>query len=428
MRGSQSDHDIISDSSHQGLDSEMHRRKIQTDRNFLRAPVEFTSGIGCRRRCIRAGRRLTVPKKEKSMRSTRRSIGRLARLLPFALALARLSSGAEDASRQTRARDPLFLTATNGAANYLAVVNTRTGEVNYVATGGIGNASGNAGAVAVSGRMAAVVNYGSATITIFTRRGDTMSPMQTIKTASQPVSVTFGHDHLVVLGLTTAESFAVSGNSIASTADGIVNLTRSDKSAAQIVAFEGGVMYSEKSGSVALLDLATNGVGTGLTGPNRSVELPATPNNDTPFGMVARGRNVYLTIAHSDRQALINNGRVASVATSGQPYKDSAGNFLHAPCWNALWGQFLYSADSPGRQLIRYLVSDSNVFYDKPTVARFSGSPTDLTVDGNMLGVIDGGDGTSSNVSLFDIDSEGELTLHFAVRVPAAINGAAIIR
>ena len=29
-----------------------------------------------------------------------------------------------------------------------------------------------------------------------------------------------------------------------------MNLTRSDKSAAQIVAFEGGVVYSEKSGSV----------------------------------------------------------------------------------------------------------------------------------------------------------------------------------
>jgi len=338
-----------------------------------------------------------------------------------------LSSGAEDTSRQTRAKDPLFLTATNGSANYLAIVNTRTGELNYVATGGVGNATGNAGGVAVSDRMAAVVNFGSSTVTVFVRRGDTLSPMQTIKTASQPVSVTFGHDHLVVLGLTTAESFAVNGNNVAGTADGTVNLTRSDNSAAQIVAFEGGVVYSEKSGSVALLDLATNGIGSGLTGPNRTVELPAAPNNDTPFGMVARGRNVYLTIAHSDREALISNGKIVSVASSGQAYKDSAGNFLHAPCWNTLWGHFLYSADSPGHQLIRYLVSNSNVFYDKPGVARFGGSPTDLTADGNVLGVIDGGNGNST-VSLFDIDSEGELTLRFAVPVPAPINGAAIIR
>lgn len=361
------------------------------------------------------------------MLSTRRSTTRIVSLLSLTLLFVPLSSGADETSKQARGRDPLFLTATNGSANYLAVVNTRTGELNYVATGGAGNASGNAGGVAVSDRMAAVVNFGSSTVTVFVRRGDTMSPVQTIKLASQPVSVTFGHDHLVVLGLTTAESFAVNGNNVASTADGTVSLTRSDKSAAQILAFEDGVVYSEKSGSVALLDLATNGVGSGLTGPNRNVELPASPNNDTPFGMVARGRNVYLTIAHSDRQVLINNGKVSSIATSGQPYKDSAGNFLHAPCWNALWGHFLYSADSPGHQLIRYLVSNSNIFYDKPGVARFGGAPTDLTVDGNILGVIDGGNGNST-VSLFDIDSEGELTLRFAVPVSAAINGAAIIR
>jgi hypothetical protein len=343
-----------------------------------------------------------------------------------ALALMPSSNAAEDQSRQSRARDPLFLTATNGAPNYLAVVNTRTREVNYVPTGGAGNVSGNAGGIAVSGRMAAVVNFTDSTVTIFLRRGDTMSSIQTIKTASQPVSVTFGHDRLVVLGVTTAQSFVVGGNDVSTTADGTVNLARSDKSAAQIVAFDDGVIYSEKSGAVSLLDLATNGIGSGLTGPNRSIELPSAPNNDTPFGMVARGKNVYVTIAHSDREALINNGKIVSVTSSGQPYKDSDGNFIHAPCWNALWGQFLYSADSPGQQLIRYLVSDTNVFYDKPAVAKFTGPPTDIAVEGNMLGVINGGNGP--NVSLFDVDSEGELTLRFATRIPAAVNGAAIVR
>ena len=115
------------------------------------------------------------------MLSTRRSICHFTRLLFLAPALAMLSSGADDTSRQARARDPLFLTATNGSANYLAVVNTRTGELNYVATGGVGNATGNAGGVAVSDRMAAVVNFGSSTVTVFIRRGDTMSPVQTDK-------------------------------------------------------------------------------------------------------------------------------------------------------------------------------------------------------------------------------------------------------
>ena len=101
-----------------------------------------------------------------------------------------------------------------------------------------------------------------------------MAPTETIRTASRPVSVAFGHGHLIVLGLTTAESFSVTGNDVSQTADGAVNLARADKSAAQIVSFNGGVVYSEKSGSVAILDVATNGIGTGVTGPNRIVELP----------------------------------------------------------------------------------------------------------------------------------------------------------
>ena len=60
--------------------------------------------------------------------------------------------------------------------------------------------------------------------------------------------------------------------------------------------------------------------------------------------------------------------------------------------------------------------------------ANLSGPPTDLAIDAGMLGVIDGGNGTTSNVTLFDIDAEGELTLRFAVKIAAPINGAAIIR
>jgi hypothetical protein len=346
----------------------------------------------------------------------------------FAVAsLASAADGVPAAAKSDR-RPPLFLTATNGTNNFLAVVNTQTKEVNYIPTGGAGGASGNAGGVAVAGSLAAVVNFASSNVTIFVRHGDSVVLTQTIKTASQPVSAAFGHDHLVVLGQTTAESFPVSGNNIATTADGTMALLKGDKSAAQIVAFDGGVAYSEKSGSVAELDLATNGIGSGLTGPSRAVTLPAPPNNDTPFGMIARGANLYMTIAHSNLEALVTNGSILSMAAGPTPYKDQSGAFLHAPCWNALSGQFLFAADSPGKQLYRYLVSDANIFFDKAVAPKFGGSPTDLAADGDLLGVIDGGDGTNSTVSVFDIDSEGELTRRFAVAIPAPINGAAIIR
>jgi hypothetical protein len=167
---------------------------------------------------------------------------------------------------------------------------------------------------------------------------------------------------------------------------------------------------------------------SGLSGPNQTVVLPAAPNNNTPFGMVARGANIYVTIAHSNLEALVVGGQIVSSAAGPTPFKDSSGNITHAPCWNALSGSFLFASDSPGQQLYRYLVSDSNVFFDKAGVAKFSGAPTDLAVGNSLLGIIDGGDGVNSNASLFNIDSEGELTLRFAVKIRGAINGAAIIQ
>jgi hypothetical protein len=324
------------------------------------------------------------------------------------------------------AASPLFLTATNGTTNYLAIVDTRTSQVTYVPTGGQGGASGNAGGVTVNGKMAAVVNFGSSNVTIFVRHGDAMQPTQLINTSSPPVSVAFGSDHMVVLGLTTAQSFPVYGDSVVPQADGQVSLLLGDKSAAQIVTYNGGVAYTEKTGSVAEVTLSTEG-NPGLGSTNQAVPLPAAPNNNTPFGLIGRGANIYLTIAHSDLETLVVNGQIVSTAVGPTPFTNSAGAIVHAPCWNALSGQFLYAADSPGNQLLRYLVSDTSIFYDKPGVAKLSGSPTDLTVSGSLLGVIDGGNGTISNASLFDIDSEGELTLRFAVKIAGAINGAAIV-
>ena len=142
---------------------------------------------------------------------------------------------------------------------------------------------------------------------------------------------------------------------------------------------------------------------------------------------MGRGANLYVTIAHSNLEALVANNKIVAMAAGPTPYTDASGNIIHAPCWNALSGQFLYAADSPGKQLLRYLVSDTNIFYDKAAVATFNGSPTDLAASGKWLGVIDGGNGNGSNASIFQISPEGELTPQFTVRIPNAINGAAII-
>ncbi len=254
-----------------------------------------------------------------------------------------------------------------------------------------------------------------------------MEPMQTVKTTSQPVSVAFGHNHLIVLGLTTVESFPVYGNTVGNN-DGIVHLLRADGSAAQVVTYAGGAVYSEKTGSIAEVTISTNGA-SGVSGPNVAVPLPAAPNNNTPFGIAARGNNVYATIAHSDLEALVVNGQIVNTAAGPTPYMDPFGNIIHAPCVGTRSPvSSLFSSDSPGKQLLRYLVSDTNVFFDKAGVAKLAGAPTDLYVEGSLLGVIDGGDGTNSNASVFAIDAEGELTMRFTMKLAGAINGAAIIQ
>lgn len=357
---------------------------------------------------------------------TNRKLSNVVPLLCLAAGLTTFSAGLLAQGGPGGFRDPLFLTATNGSTNYLAVVNTRTKQIDYVSTGGAGGVKpgSNAGGVAAAGEMAAVINFGSSNVTIFVRRGNTMAAVSTVKTASQPVSVAFGHDHLLVLGTTTAESFPVSGNKVAENSDGMVQLIKGDGTAGQIVSYDGGAVYSETSGNIAVIKFGV----PGLVGPSTPVMLPPAPNNDTPLGMIGRGPNVYATIAHSDLEVLIVNGKITSQAPGPMPFKDASGNLLHAPCWNALSGQFLYTADSPGKQLLRYLVSDSNIFFDKGGAAQLTGAPTDLAVHGALLGVIDGGDGTNADVTLFDIDSEGELSLHFSLMIPSPINGAAIIQ
>lgn len=333
-----------------------------------------------------------------------------------------------DTSEAQSSQTPLFLTETNSVPNYLVVVNTATRETDYVPTGGNGGAAagGNGGGVAVSGELAAAINYNSLTVTVFRRRGNSMEPVQKVTTTSQPLSVAFGHDHLVVLGTTTAESFPVYGTTVGPN-DGIAQLLIGDGSSGQIITYAGGAIYSEKTGNISLLSLSADGA-PGISGPNVPVRLPAAPNNNTPLGMIADGPFVYATIAHSDLQALIVNGAIVTTALGPTPFVSPQGSLTHAPCWNALSGHFLFSSDSPGRQLVRYLVSDQNVFLDKAIAATLTGSPSDLAIQGNLLGVIDGGNGVNSDVTLFDVNSEGELTQLFALTIRSAINGAAIIQ
>src|SRR4051812_35400094 len=110
----------------------------------------------------------------------------LAMLLTFATT-ANAANGAEITQANNQGRQPhdtLFLTATNALRNSLAVINTRTRQVEYIPTGGSGVVGGNGGGVAVKGDLAVVINYGSVSVTPFVHIGNTMKPGTPITTQS----------------------------------------------------------------------------------------------------------------------------------------------------------------------------------------------------------------------------------------------------
>ena len=152
---------------------------------------------------------------------------------------------------------------------------------------------------------------------------------QGVTTVSSPVSVAFGKDHLYILGTTTVESHRIDGAGIDAVADGVITLLRADGSAAQVGVVGDQLVISEKSGAIEVADVR----GGAVVGPAVAVSIPA--DSDTPFGLVTRGSNGYVTIAHSDEISLIKNGQLVGAdrdwhwiperAGSAGPVLDHAG-------------------------------------------------------------------------------------------------------
>ena len=196
-------------------------------------------------------------------------------MLPFLCAPASIAVAAEQPqARQIQRADPLFLTITNGATNFLAVINTRTRETNYVPTGGMGGASGNAGGVAVEGQLAAAVNFGSNNVTIFVRRGDAMEPIANHQDGlaagiggvrTQPPDGARPDHRGILCGL--RGNGRNHGRRHGATA-------KSDKSAAQIVSFDGGVAYTRKERIRRQSSMSPGGIGAGLSGPEELCRCP----------------------------------------------------------------------------------------------------------------------------------------------------------
>jgi hypothetical protein len=305
----------------------------------------------------------------------------------------------------------LVVTATNAAQNQLLVYDTSGNLVQAVSTQGQGGVSGNAGGIEAQGNLVAVVNFGSNTVAVFERQFDGFHMVQSIATRSNPVSVAFGADHLYILGTTTIESHQMDHSRVG-WIDGLATLLHADGTAAQVGVLPNELIITEKSNMIETVNL-TNGAVSGV--PTAVANIPG--NIDTPFGLVTRGDDAYVTIAHSDEISLVRNGVVLTTTASGTQ---------HSPCWTALMGPFLYTSNSPSMSVSRYAVYGQKVIQDAAVAASQNGAPTDSASGGKLLAVIDGS-GQISHLSIYSVDEDGNLTLVSASTINAAVNGVALV-
>lgn len=305
----------------------------------------------------------------------------------------------------------LVVTATNAATNQLLVFDTSGHVLQTLSTGGKGGVSGNAGGIETNGNVVAVVNFGSQSVSIFKIQNNRLQMIESVPAVDSPVSVAFSDDHLYILGTTRVESHRLNGSNVSSNPDGIATLLLADGSAAQVGVLPGQLIITEKTGDIETVNLLPDGAVSGT--PTLVQNIPVNPL--APFGLVTRGNNAYVTIAHSNEITLVRNGKVLTVTGSGTQ---------NAPCWLALVGPFLYSSNSPSMSVSRYAVYGQKIVQDAAVAASFNGAPTDIASGEGLVAVIDGG----GHLSIFSVDEDGNLTLlQTASTIPTAANGVAII-
>jgi hypothetical protein len=328
-------------------------------------------------------------------------------------AVALLFGAAAGAQSQNQAGKNRILTTSNTATNNLLVYDTSDKLVQTVATGGKGGATGNAGGIATWRDRVAVVNFGSQSVSIFERSNEGFQLSHVIPTHSSPLSVAFGHHHLYILGTTSVESHENFVFGVSSSPDGIAALLVADGSAAQVGVLEGQLILTEKSNVIETVGLNGEGAVSGAATLVRNI--PANVN--TPFGLITRDNDAYVTIAHANEISLVRDDAVVTTTGSGTQ---------SSPCWLALDGPFLFSSNSPSLTVSRYVVYGEKIVQAVAVAATLNGEPTDIAYREGLLTVVDGS-GALSHLSIFDVDGNGNLKLKGVTTINSAANGAAIV-
>jgi hypothetical protein len=330
------------------------------------------------------------------------------------------SASAQNSSAWSEAHT-WIVTASNTTANQLLVYSPAGKLLKTIVTGGQGGVGGNAGGIAQDHRRLAVVNFGSGTVSVFVKdlAHANLRLESVIQAVASPVSLAFGDDHLYILSTTNVESHPIDRNGtigVAASPDGVAGLLHADASAAQVGQLPGQLIITEKSNVIETVNLNGSGAVTGSA--TLVSNIPANVN--APFGLVTRGNDAYVTIAHANEVSLVRHNQVRTVTSSGTQ---------SAPCWLALDGPYLYSSNSPSQSVSRYLVYGNVITQQVAVAASLNGNPTDITYRSGLAAVIDGNATAGvSHLSTFHVDEDGTLAPYGVATITGvATNGVAIV-
>ena len=314
----------------------------------------------------------------------------------------------------SQSHETLIVTASNTVANNLLVYDSSDHLIQTLSTEGKGGVGGNSGGIAASQDRVAVVNFGSDNVSVFVRSRRGFRLNQVISTEAGPLSVAFGHNHLYILSAKKIESHEIFDFGVSPGADGVSDLLTADGSAAQVGVLNNQLIVSEKSGAIETLNLRQDGSVEGLASLVRNIPQ----NVDTPFGLTTRDNQAYVSIAHANEISLVRNDAVITTTGSGTQ---------SAPCWLALDGPYLFSANSPSKSVSRYVVHGKQIVQEAAVAASFAGNPTDIAYSAGYAAVIDHS-GTVSHLSIFSVDGDGVLSLRGIATISSVANGVAVVR
>lgn len=333
--------------------------------------------------------------------------------------LAVVGAGAMTSAEATNSygdTDSVVVTASNTTTNDLLIYSTNGSLLKQLPTQGQGGVTGNAGGIAQSRDWLAVVNFASNNVSVFAKgyEPQDLRLHSVVSTVAGPVSVAFGDDHLYILSTTHVESHLIDRNGVRAAADGVARLLHADGTAAQVGHLNGQLIISEKSNAIETVNLDSHGAVSGAA----TLVANIPQNVNAPFGLVTRGNDAYVTIAHANEVSLVRNDSVLEVTASGTQ---------HAPCWVTLEGPFLFSANSPSQSVSRYAVYGQVIVQDEAVVATFNGNPTDIAYHAGKAAVVDS-NGSVSHLSVFRVDEDGNFTLSGVATINSiTTNGVAVI-